>query len=80
VPGAVSRYEIELTPAFHSFRPGHRLRLVLASADYPWFARNLNTFEPVATAHEPRVAENTVHFGPARPSALRLRVEGTRPA
>ncbi len=75
VPCAVARYEIELTPAFHSFEPGHRIRLVLASADYPWFARSMNTFGPIATQGDPRVAENTVRFGAATPSALRLRVE-----
>jgi putative CocE/NonD family hydrolase len=75
VPGSVERYEIELTPAFHSFRPGHRVRLVVASADYPWFARNLNRFGPIKTLNEPRVAVNTIHFGTATPSALRLRTE-----
>jgi putative CocE/NonD family hydrolase len=75
VPGNVERYQIELTPAFHSFQPGHRIRLVVAGADYPWFARNLNRFGPIGTLDQPRVAVNTIHFGPASPSALRLRVE-----
>jgi putative CocE/NonD family hydrolase len=75
VPGQVVRYELELTPAFHSFEPGHRIRLVVASADYPWFARSMNTFGPIATQGEPRTAVNTIHFGAATPSALRLRVD-----
>ena len=75
VPGEVRRYAIELTPAFHTFRPGHRVRLLLASSEYPWFARNLNRFEPVAVQAEPLVATNTVHRGAANPSRLRLRVE-----
>ncbi|HET7119753.1 MAG TPA: CocE/NonD family hydrolase [Solirubrobacterales bacterium] len=75
VPGEVRRYSIELTPAFHTFQPGHRLRLVLASSEYPWFARNLNRFEPIAKQSEPLVATNTVHRGAAHPSCLRLPVE-----
>jgi len=75
VPGEVRRYAIELTPSFHSFKAGHRVRLFLAGSEYPWFARNLNRFEPIAVQAEPLVATNTVHHGGAYPSCLRLRVE-----
>jgi len=78
VPGEVKRYSIELTPAFHTVAAGHRIRLVLASADYPWFARNMNRFGPLAEQDDPRVATTTVHHGRARPSHLRLRVERPR--
>ena len=74
-PGEVREYSVELTPAFHTFEPGHRIRVVLAGSEFPWFARNLNRFEPVAKQSEPLVATNTVHHGAARPSRLRLRVE-----
>jgi putative CocE/NonD family hydrolase len=75
-PGEVVTYKIELSPAFHTFKPGHRIRVVLASSDYPWFARNLNQLGPIAHQSEPRTATNTVHHGVARPSCLRLSVEG----
>ena len=75
VPGEVKRYSIELTPAFHTFGAGHRFRLLLAGSEYPWFARNLNRFEPIAVQSEPLIANNTVHHGAARPSRLRLQVE-----
>jgi putative CocE/NonD family hydrolase len=74
-PGEAVRYEIEITPAFHTFKAGNRIRLVLAGAEFPWFARNLNRFEPIAVQKDPLVATNTVHHGAARPSALRLPVE-----
>ncbi len=74
-PGEAKRYSIELVPAFHTIRAGHRVRLVLASADFPWFARNMNRFGPIAKQDDPRVAANTVFHGAARPSRLRLRVE-----
>jgi putative CocE/NonD family hydrolase len=75
-PNAVERYEIEITPAFHTFTAGHRVRLLLAGCEFPWFARNLNRFEPIATQSEPRVATNTIHYGAGTPSCLRLPVEG----
>jgi putative CocE/NonD family hydrolase len=75
VPGAAEHYEIELSPAFHTFRRGHRVRLVLAGSDYPWFARNMNRFGSIADQDDPRVATNTVYYDDARPSALRLSVE-----
>ena len=75
VPGEARRYEIELTPAFHTFQPGHRIRVVLASSEYPWFARSMNRFGSVATADDPRAATNTVLFGPDHLSRLRLPIE-----
>jgi uncharacterized protein len=62
-PGEPVRYRIELTPALHTFRPGHRLRLTITSAEYPWFARSLNRFGPIRDQADPRVARNVVHVG-----------------
>jgi uncharacterized protein len=75
VPGEASRFSIELTPAFHTFKAGHRLRVVLASSEFPWFARNLNSFGPIVEQAEARTASNTVLHGSAHPSSLRLTVE-----
>jgi uncharacterized protein len=75
-PGEPRQYSIELTPTFHTFKAGHRFRLVLASSEFPWFARNLNTFGPIAKQADPRTATNTVHHGTVHPSCLRLQVEG----
>jgi hypothetical protein len=75
-PGEVARYLVELTPSFHTFAPGHRIRVVLASADWPWFARSLNHAGSIATQADARTATNTVHHGATRPSRLRLSVEG----
>jgi uncharacterized protein len=57
------RYRVELTPALHTFAIGHRLRLTLTSAEFPWFARGLNRFGPIRDQSEPRVAHNVVHLG-----------------
>jgi putative CocE/NonD family hydrolase len=74
-PGEAKRYAVELCPAFHTFLPGHRLRFVLASSEFPYFARNLNRFGPIADQDDPRTARNSVFHGAARPSRLRLKVE-----
>lgn len=71
-PGEVKRYSVELIPAFHTFKVGHRLRLLLASSDYPFFARNMNRFGKLVKQDDPRIATNTVHHGGAYPSCLRL--------
>ncbi|MGH7919514.1 MAG: CocE/NonD family hydrolase [Candidatus Dormibacteraceae bacterium] len=62
--GEATAYDIELWPTHHAFLPGHRLRVTVTSSDFPWFARNLNRFEPIATASQPRVATNAVLHGP----------------
>lgn len=77
-PGEAKRYSVELCPAFHTFQPGHRVRLVLASSEFPYFARNLNRFGPIADQADPRIARNTVFHGGVRPSRLRLKVEEPR--
>jgi uncharacterized protein len=74
-PGEVHRYTVELWPTHHAFLPGHRIRVSITSSDFPWFARNLNRFEPVATSAEPRVAVNTVHHAAPTASRIRLPVE-----
>jgi putative CocE/NonD family hydrolase len=61
--GEPVRYRVELTPALHTFRPGHRLRLTVTSAEFPWFARSMNRFGPIRDQADPRVARNVVHVG-----------------
>lgn len=73
-PGAVTRYDVELGPTNHAFVRGHRIRLVITSSDFPWFARSLNRFGKVVEQSEPRVATNAVHASPTFPSRLHLPV------
>lgn len=69
-------YEVTIQPMVTAnyFAPGHRIRLEVTSSNFPRFARNLNTAEPVAEQKEPRIARNAVHHGPASPSRLTLTV------
>ncbi|MBS1677939.1 MAG: CocE/NonD family hydrolase [Actinobacteria bacterium] len=74
-PNEPRLYSIELTPTFHTFKAGHRFRVLLSSSEYPWYARNMNRFEPIKGQKDPLVATNTAFHGSARPSRLRLEVE-----
>jgi uncharacterized protein len=73
-PGAVHRFDVELWPVHHTFLPGHRLRVTVTSSDFPWFARSMNRFGPIATLGDPRVATNSVHHAAAHPSRIKLPV------
>jgi putative CocE/NonD family hydrolase len=77
IPDEPARYSVELTPSFHTFKAGHRVRLVLASSEFPWFARNMNRFGPIAGQDDPRVATNIIFYGARRPSCLRLPVDSS---
>jgi putative CocE/NonD family hydrolase len=73
-PGAVHRFDVELWPVHHAFLPGHRLRVTVTSSDFPWFARSMNRFGPIATLGDPRIATNSVHHAAAHPSRIKLPV------
>jgi putative CocE/NonD family hydrolase len=49
-PDGSWRLSLPLHATAHSFRPGHRLRLLITSGAHPRYARNLGTDEPVGLA------------------------------
>jgi len=65
---------IDLWPTAYRFRGGHRLRVQISSGAFPRWARNLGTGERLGTGAAMRVAEQSIHHSPARPSALTLPV------
>jgi putative CocE/NonD family hydrolase len=75
-PGEPTLFTIELWPAHHVFRPGHRVRLTVTSSDFPWFARSLNQFGLVSEQDTPLVTLNTVHHGGPHRNRLVLPIEG----
>jgi putative CocE/NonD family hydrolase len=70
----VIRLEISLWPTANTFRAGHRIRLQVSSAAHPLYARNAGTGEPLATAANPRSADQEVFHDAARPSCITLHV------
>jgi putative CocE/NonD family hydrolase len=69
-PGAVYRYRIELMAISNVWKRGHRLRVTVASANYPASARNPNTNAATGDDDDVRIARNTIYHSPACPSHL----------
>ncbi|WP_433337050.1 CocE/NonD family hydrolase [Spirillospora sp. CA-294931] len=70
----VRRVAVELWPAGHRFRAGHRVRVQVCSGAYPRVARNTGTGEPIGTATTMVTAAQEIFHDPARPSAITLPV------
>jgi hypothetical protein len=68
VPGEVCAITIELFPTGNLFSRGHRLRLDIASSNFPHFDINPNSGEPEGAMEHARVARNRVFVDNARPS------------
>lgn len=75
-PGEVVRLKIVAFPTANRFCAGHRLRLEVASSNFPHFDLNPNTGEAEGAWTTTRVATNTVYLDAARPSYLKLPVTG----
>lgn len=68
----VHAVEVAMSPTAHRFDRGHLLRVQIASAAFPRYARNLGTGEPQADATEHVVADQKVHHAPSCPSHITL--------
>src|SRR5262249_50079882 len=73
-PGEVSRFAIDLWATSHVFLPGHRVRIEIASSNFPRFDRNLNTGEDRAPRPRRQTARQTVFHDARYPSHVRLPV------
>lgn len=70
-PGRIYRFEIDLWATANRFKAGHRLRVDIASADFPHFDRNSNLGgEPGS----PIAARQSIHHDSEHPSHLRMSV------
>ncbi|MBM3948854.1 MAG: CocE/NonD family hydrolase [SAR202 cluster bacterium] len=73
-PGTAYEFTIDLWPTSNVFKKGHRIRVDIASANFPRFDRNLNTGNPVGTDTSMKVAHQTVFHDAAHPSHILLPV------
>jgi putative CocE/NonD family hydrolase len=75
-PGQVYEYTIDLIATSQVFKAGHRLRVDVASSNFPCFDRNPGNGAPAATAtlEDFVVAEQTIFHDGARPSFITLPV------
>jgi putative CocE/NonD family hydrolase len=63
VPGTEYDVEIVLPPTSNLFAAGHRIRVDVASSNFPRLERNPNTGEPIGRHTRTVTAENAVHGG-----------------
>jgi len=68
VPGEVYAVTIELFPTSNLFASGHRLRLDIASSNFPHFDVNPNSGEPEGRMEHRRIGRNRVFMDANRPS------------
>ena len=73
-PGQIYLFRIRMKGCAHTFGPGHRVRLIVTSSNFPKFDRNPNTGEPIYRSRRMRRAVQAVYYGPACPSAVVLPV------
>jgi predicted acyl esterase len=71
--GTPAALRIPLQDIAHTFLKGHRIRLVVGSADYPRFDINLNNGGAMYVPGDTLVAENSVLHAPETASRLVLR-------
>jgi putative CocE/NonD family hydrolase len=71
-PGEVYRVAVDLWSTSHVFRPGHRLRVVVAASDFPRFDRCPGTGEGSATATRAVPQRNRLFTDAARASYVEL--------
>jgi len=65
---------VDMWPTAVTFRRGERIRLQVASAAHPLFARNLCISEPIGQGRDARTADQEVFHDPEHPSAIQLPV------
>ena len=71
-PGAVYEYSIDLWATSNVFKAGHRLRVEIASSNFPRFDRNPQTGEAAAEARRLEPALQRVFHDETRPSHIVL--------
>ena len=73
-PGKVYEIPIEIWETSWEFQPGSRIRLEISSSNFPRFARNLNTGNPLGKSAEMKVATQTIYHDDRYPSHVVLPV------
>ena len=73
-PGRVYEYTIDLWATSNTFLPGHRIRIEIASSNFPRFDRNLNTGEDTGTGTAMLEAKQSVYHNARYPSHIVLPV------
>ena len=73
-PGTVYEFTVDLWPTSNVFRKGHRIRVDIASANFPRFDRNPNTGNRFGEDAETQIAHQTVFHDGSHTSHILLPV------
>jgi uncharacterized protein len=73
-PREVYAIRVEGFPTANRFLPGHRIRVIFSSSNFPHFDINPNTGAPAGSPSHPRLARNEILFSPHYPSHIVLNV------
>lgn len=74
VPDNIWKLNFRMHATAHTFKRGHRLRLLVASGAHPRYARNTGTDEPLGEATTLVAADMEIFHDPQHPSAIQLPV------
>lgn len=81
IPGAPARLDVDLWSTAYELAPGHRLGVLVSSAQVPAFDAHRNLFDDLATGTARQGATQTVHLGGEAASRLVVHIlRPTRPA
>jgi uncharacterized protein len=73
-PDEFTAQDVDLWSTSHVFRAGHGIRVQVTSSNFPRWARNFNTGEPVEVGTHTRTAQQQIAHDVARPSRVILPV------
>jgi uncharacterized protein len=77
-PGKVYEVTVKLPPTAITFLKGHRVRIVVGSANWPAFEANPNTDRPRLIGPKIRIAKNEIYHDPDHRSAIMLPVASSQ--
>jgi hypothetical protein len=73
-PGTIYAFTIKLYPTSNVFKKGHRIRVDIASSNFPRFDVNPNTGEPLNDHRRQQTAVNTIYHSREHASHIVLPV------
>jgi len=71
-PGEVSTLEVDMWSTAYEFAPGHRIGLLVSSAQFPAYDAHRNLYDDMASGTQWQPATQTIHMGTAEGSRLRV--------
>ena len=69
-PNEIAELEVDLWSAAYEFAVGHRIGVIVSSAQFPAFDAHRNLYDDLATGTDVQIATQTLHLGRRYPSRL----------